>query len=293
MSASHKEIFTCGSGARRVKCRPNAYGRRVGAGLDVLEVTAIPAFTDNYFWLIHAPRDAQRVLVVDPGDASAVLNALQQNRLTLSGILVTHHHADHVGGVLELLSHYTVPIYGPMGEAIPGNPSRVKQGEHVQFDGLGLDFEVLEVPGHTAGHIAYAGHGAVFCGDTLFSAGCGRLFEGTAAQMTASLRKLMALPEETAVYCAHEYTLANLRFAQTVEPDNLAVQEHLQRCTALRQAAKATLPSSMGLELNINPFLRLGAETVKRAAEGHAGRKIDSETETFAVLRDWKNHFRG
>jgi hydroxyacylglutathione hydrolase len=169
----------------------------------------------------------------------------------------------------------------------------VKQEEHVQFPELGLEFEVLEVPGHTAGHIAYAGQGAVFCGDTLFSAGCGRLFEGTAAQMTASLRKLAALPAETAVYCAHEYTMSNLRFAGVVEPENVAVQEHLQRCTTLRQTSKATLPSSMGLELNINPFLRLGAETVKRAAERHVGRTIDSETETFAVLRDWKNHFRG
>ncbi len=268
-------------------------GRLVGADLDVLEVTAIPAFTDNYFWLIHAPRDTQRVVVVDPGDAAVVLNALERDRLELSGVLVTHHHADHIGGVVELLARHPVVVYAPMGEPIPGNPCRVQQGEHVQFADLGLDFEVLEVPGHTSGHIAYAGHGAVFCGDTLFSAGCGRLFEGTAAQMTASLRKLMALPADTAVYCAHEYTLANLRFARTVEPDNPAVQEHLQRCTTLRQASKATLPSSMELELNINPFLRLGVETVKRAAEEHVGRKIDSETETFAVLRDWKNHFRG
>jgi hydroxyacylglutathione hydrolase len=264
-----------------------------GAGLDVLEVTAIPAFTDNYFWLIHAPRDPRRVLAVDPGAAAPVLSTLQQHGLTLEGILVTHHHADHVGGVLELLSQHPVGVFGPMGEPIPGNPRRVEQGEHVKFTELGLEFEVLDVPGHTAGHIAYAGHGAVFCGDTLFSAGCGRLFEGTATQMTASLRKLMALPADTAVYCAHEYTLANLRFAQTVEPDNPAVQEHLRRCTTLRQVSKATLPSSMGLELNINPFLRLGVETVKRAAEQYVGRKIDSETEVFAVLRDWKNHFRG
>lgn len=261
--------------------------------MNVLKVTAIPAFNDNYLWLIHAPRDAQKVVAVDPGDATAVLETLQSNRLVLSGILVTHHHDDHVGGVVELLSHYPVAIFGPVGESIPGNPRRVTQGEHVQFPELELDFAVLEVPGHTAGHIAYAGHGAVFCGDTLFSAGCGRLFEGTAAQMTASLRKLATLPAETAVYCAHEYTLSNLRFAGTVEPDNVAVQEHLRKCTALRQASKATLPSSMGLELNINPFLRLGAETVKRAAERHVGRTIDSETETFAVLRDWKNHFRG
>lgn len=261
--------------------------------MDVLKVTAIPAFDDNYFWLIHAPKASWQVVVVDPGDAAAVRKSLQLNQLTLCGILVTHHHADHVGGVLELQMQYQVPVYGPMGESIPGNPRRVIQGEHVRFPELGLDFEVLEVPGHTAGHIAYVGHGAVFCGDTLFSAGCGRLFEGTAAQMHASLQKLALLPVDTAVYCAHEYTLANLRFARTVEPENRAVSEHLERCTALRREATPTLPSSIGLELNINPFLRLGAETVKRAAERHAGCKIDSEIETFAVLRGWKNHFRG
>lgn len=277
----------------RVKCHPKVSGRRLEAGLSVLQVTAVPAFSDNYLWLIHAPFDARRVVAVDPGAAEPVLNTLQRDGLELSGILVTHHHADHVGGVVELQEHHPVVVYGPGGESIPGNPRRVKQGERVQFTELGLDFAVLEVPGHTAGHIAYVGHGAVFCGDTLFSAGCGRLFEGTAAQMATSLQKLSALPADTAVYCAHEYTLANLRFAQAVEPDNLAVQRHLQRCTTLRHASKATLPSSMGLELNINPFLRLGVETVKRAAEQHAGRKIDSETEIFAVLRDWKNQFRG
>lgn len=261
--------------------------------MSVLKVTAVPAFEDNYLWLIHSPKAPERVVVVDPGDAEAVLKQLQRLHLQLSGILTTHHHADHVGGVLELLDQYQVPLFGPIGEAIPGQPHRVKAGEYVYFNDLGLQFEVMEVPGHTSGHIAYYGHGAVFCGDTLFSAGCGRLFEGTAAQMTVSLQKLAALPIGTAVYCAHEYTVSNLRFAQAVETDNEAVQLHLQHCLALRAESKATLPSSIGQELRINPFLRLGVETVKQAAERHAGRTLDSETEIFAVLRDWKNHFRG
>lgn len=264
-----------------------------GADLGILEVTAVPAFDDNYLWLVHSPQSNDQVLAVDPGDAGAVRKALQLDRLELSGILITHHHADHVGGVAALLADKQVPMTGPENEAIPGHPRRVKQGEHVRFMELGLDFEVLEVPGHTAGHIAYLGHGALFCGDTLFSAGCGRLFEGTPAQMAASLQKLAALPIDTAVYCAHEYTLANLRFAEAVEPDNAAVTEHLQHCLELRRIGRPTVPSSIGLELRINPFLRTGAGTVKYAAERHAGRALDSETEIFAVLREWKNHFRG
>jgi hydroxyacylglutathione hydrolase len=266
---------------------------RLEVALESLKVTAIPAFEDNYVWLIHSPRTMNQVVVVDPGDAAPVIDALQAANLTLRGILMTHHHRDHVGGVEELLSLFPVPAYGPVAEEIPGQPHRVQQGDHVSFEALGLEFSVLDVPGHTAGHIAYVGHGALFCGDTLFSAGCGRLFEGTAAQMTASLRKLAVLPIPTAVYCAHEYTLSNLRFAQAVEPDNVEVQAHLVRCQNWRQQGQATVPSSIGLELSINPFMRLSAETVKQAAATHAGHRLDSETEIFAELRGWKNQFRG
>ncbi|MGC3982540.1 MAG: hydroxyacylglutathione hydrolase [Steroidobacteraceae bacterium] len=261
--------------------------------MKALKVTAVPAFNDNYLWLIHSPKAPQQVVVVDPGDADPVRKALQLNQLSLCGILITHHHNDHVGGVVALQSQYSAPTFGPVDEILPGLVRRVTAGQDVQFTELGLSFEVLAVPGHTAGHIAYVGHGAVFCGDTLFSAGCGRLFEGTPAQMTASLQRLAALPAETEVYCAHEYTLANLRFARAVEPDNLAIQEHLERCIEKRRRTEATLPSSIGLELRINPFLRLGVETVKRAAERHASRTLNSETEIFAVLREWKNHFQG
>jgi hydroxyacylglutathione hydrolase len=264
-----------------------------GADLGILEVTAVPAFDDNYLWLIHSPLAGDRVLAVDPGDAMAVRKTLQLDQLTLSGILITHHHPDHVGGVNALLEDHPVPVFGPENEQIPGQPRRVKQDQHVRFDELGLDFEVLAVPGHTAGHIAYSGHGAVFCGDTLFSGGCGRLFEGTPPQMLASLQKLAALPTDTKVYCAHEYTLSNLRFAQAVEPQNEAVTAYLEHCLELRGQNRPTIPSSIGLELRINPFLRTHAETVKRAAERQAGHTLDSESDIFAVLREWKNHFRG
>lgn len=264
-----------------------------GVDLGILEVTAVPAFDDNYLWLIHSPVAHEQVLVVDPGDPAAVRKTLHLDQLTLSGILITHHHPDHVGGVTALLEDQPIPVFGPENERLPGQPRRVKQAEHVRFDELGLNFEVVEVPGHTAGHIAYVGHGAVFCGDTLFSGGCGRLFEGTPAQMHASLQKLAALPVETKVYCAHEYTLSNLHFAQAVEPDNEALQAYVEHCQELRGRSRPTIPSSIGLELRINPFLRTHAETVKRSAERQAGRTLNSESDIFAVLREWKNHFQG
>jgi hydroxyacylglutathione hydrolase len=256
-----------------------------------LQVEAIPAFDDNYIWLIRAPKVLGQVVVVDPGNARVVQTVLKRDGLQLVGILVTHHHADHTGGIEALLASCPVPVYGPARESIPGNPTGVRQGQYVRMQALGLEFQVLDVPGHTEGHVAYYGHGALFCGDTLFSAGCGRLLGGTVRQMTLSLGQLTKLPDATKVYCAHEYTVPNLRFALTVEPDNLAARAHLQVCQALRQAGTPTLPSSIGLERRINPFLRLDTQTVKRAVALHAGHTVDSDTEIFAVLRHWKNHF--
>lgn len=258
----------------------------------MLKVTPVRAFTDNYIWLIHSPRDAALVVVVDPGDAKPVERMLADRKLTLAGLLITHHHGDHVGGVTELLQNRTIPIYGPASESIPGNPERLREGDRASLPELGLEFEVLDVPGHTAGHIAYVGHGAVFCGDTLFSAGCGRLFEGTAEQMHASLSKLAALPAETLVYCAHEYTLSNLKFGQAVEPDNSAAASYQSRCLELRARDEATIPSDIRQERNVNPFLRCDDETVKQAAEAYAGRRLQSQPEVFAVIRQWKDGFR-
>ncbi|MDY6947504.1 MAG: hydroxyacylglutathione hydrolase [Pseudomonadota bacterium] len=258
----------------------------------MLQVTPVRAFTDNYIWLIHSPRDPAHVVAVDPGDAGPVERTLAERNLTLAGLLITHHHPDHVGGVADLLRDRAIAIFGPANETIPGNPVRLREGDRAAFAELGLEFQVLDVPGHTAGHIAYVGHGAVFCGDTLFSAGCGRLFEGTAEQMHDSLSKLAALPAETLVYCAHEYTLSNLKFGLAVEPDNRATVSYLARCTEMRARNEATIPSDIRRERNVNPFLRCDDETVKQAAEAHAGRRLQSQSEVLAVIRQWKDGFR-
>jgi hydroxyacylglutathione hydrolase len=263
--------------------------RAVGAGL---QVRPLPAFSDNYIWLVHGLRDPRRVAVVDPGDAAPVLHALDADGLQLGAILVTHHHADHVGGVQALLDRFPVPVYGPSGERIPGRTTALSGGESVELAGLGLAFEVLDVPGHTAGHIAYYGHGALFCGDTLFSGGCGRLFEGTPEQMLGSLDALQALPPETAVYCAHEYTASNLRFALAVEPMNPDLVAHADLVRELRAQDRPTVPSTLGLERRINPFLRTRLPAVRAAAERRAGRPLESDSDVFAAVRQWKNEFR-
>ena len=257
----------------------------------MLQITEVRAFADNYIWLIHAPRDPRQVIAVDPGAAAPVTKMLAERGLGLAGILMTHHHPDHVGAVAELLRSQAVPAFGPASETVPGNPTRLREGDVAAFDSLGLSFDVLDVPGHTAGHIAYVGHDAVFCGDTLFSAGCGRLFEGTPEQMTTSLAKLAALPADTLVYCAHEYTVANLKFSLAVEPENSEAAAHLAHCEALRARGEATVPSNIRRERNVNPFLRCHQQTVKQAAERHAGRRLNP-TEVFAVIRQWKDGFR-
>jgi hydroxyacylglutathione hydrolase len=259
----------------------------------MLQVTPVKAFADNYIWLVHAPRDAGQVVAVDPGDARPVERALAEHELNLAGILITHHHADHVGGVADLLRARRAPVFGPAGESVPGEPSRLREGDDAAFEELGLHFDVLDIPGHTAGHIAYVGHGAVFCGDTLFSAGCGRLFEGTAEQMSGSLAKLSSLPEETLVYCGHEYTISNLKFSLTVEPENEAAAQYFEECSQRRARDEATVPSNIRRERNVNPFLRCDLQSVKQAAERRAGRRLQSEPEIFAVIRQWKDGFKG
>jgi len=259
-----------------------------------LAVTRVPAFDDNYLWLIHGQGEASnRVAVVDPGDPAAIDAVLASEGLTLAAILVTHHHGDHTGGVAALASRHKVPVYGPAQEDIPARTAAVRSGDTVALPSLGLSFAVIDVPGHTAGHIAYVGHGALFCGDTLFSGGCGRLFEGTPAQMLSSLDQLAALAPDTAVYCAHEYTASNLKFALAVEPANEQLVTYATEVSQLRAAGKSTIPTTIGLELAINPFLRSRLSSVSEAAARHAGRPARDEADAFGALRQWKNEFRG
>ncbi|MBX9870957.1 MAG: hydroxyacylglutathione hydrolase [Burkholderiaceae bacterium] len=250
----------------------------------------LPAFDDNYIWMLH---DGHQALVVDPGDAQPVLQALQTRHLQLQAILVTHHHADHVGGVAELRAATGAAVHGPAGEDMPEPLQRYSECDALEL--LGLRFEVLDVPGHTAGHIAWYcadvdGAPLLFCGDTLFSGGCGRLFEGTPAQMLASLDKLAALPGPTRVCCAHEYTLSNLRFARAVEPDNAALQPYTQHCESLRARQQPTLPSTLAVERDINPFLRTREPAIVQAVQPRA--QAHDEAGIFAALRLWKNDFR-
>ncbi len=263
-----------------------------------MNLFALPAFTDNYIWMLHNGVDA---IVIDPGDGAPVLAALDRLQLNLAAILLTHHHADHIGGVPSLLPRLQGPVYGPALETIPDPCIRVQGRDTVKV--LGLDFDVIDVPGHTSGHIAYfhrpqpgAAVGTdtdapvLFCGDTLFSGGCGRLFEGTPEQMHHSLQALAALPGDTRVCCAHEYTLSNLKFALAVEPDNAELARYTQQCEQQRAAGLFTLPGRMSDELSINPFLRCDVPAVINTARSH-GAHSDRPLDVFTALRQWKNNF--
>jgi hydroxyacylglutathione hydrolase len=257
-----------------------------------MELIALPAFSDNYIWMLH---DGARALVVDPGDAAVVQQTLDARQLELAAILVTHHHADHVGGVDALRTRLRGPVFGPARENIPKPYTPINGGDTVEA--LGMRFEVFDVPGHTAGHIAYL-HlppaekaPLLFCGDTLFSAGCGRLFEGTPAQMHGSLSLLAALPGPTRVCCTHEYTLSNLRFAHAVEPENSTIAAHTAWCEDERAQGRPTLPSTIERERQINPFLRCQEAAVAATAQAH-GASNNDPVAVFAALREWKNQFR-
>jgi hydroxyacylglutathione hydrolase len=252
----------------------------------MLEIVPVKAFKDNYIWTLH---DGKRAAVVDPGDARPVIDYLAREKLELVAVLATHHHADHVGGIPGLLARGRVPVYGPRGEPIESLTRAVGEGDTVTIPELDVSFAVLDIPGHTRAHIAYYGADCLFCGDTLFACGCGRVFEGTPEQMYASLEKLRALPDSTKVYCGHEYTLANIGFARSVEPGNAALGAREARERKLREAGKPTLPTTMGEEKATNPFLRCLEPAVVDSANKYLGARAADPVRVFAAIRDWKN----
>ena len=261
----------------------------------MLKVIPIPAFQDNYIWLFHKAGSNQ-AFVVDPGDAEPVLEALKNTHLTLAGILITHHHADHTGGINDLLLHTDVPVYGPDSARIPQISHKLNEDDSIIIEGH--RFVVLAIPGHTLDHIAYFHAGenesetpVLFCGDTLFSAGCGRIFEGDSAMMYNSLQKLAALPRETLVYCTHEYTLSNLNFALAVLPEDQALISKQREDSRVREQNRPTLPTTLAAELQSNPFLRCSERALKHSAEHYSGDTLDSPEQVFATLRQWKDRY--
>ncbi len=253
----------------------------------MIKIDAVPAFSDNYIWLIQF--GDHQAMVVDPGQAEPVLQVLDQKGLQLAAILVTHNHWDHVNGIETLLERYSIPVFGPASDSIPQLTHPCIEGDEINIGEL--DLRVLDVPGHTSNHIAFFGHNTLFCGDTLFAAGCGRLLGGTAAQLHDSLKKISQLPLTTHICCAHEYTIANLKFAKAVEPGNSQIEQRSAIEAQKRQQGLATLPSMLKLELETNPFLRCQVDEVIASAEKFAGKTFVNEAEIFKTLRYWKDTF--
>ena len=257
----------------------------------MLTVRPIPAFNDNYIWSIELA-GKREAFVVDPGDAAVVEEALSQNNLSLAGILITHHHQDHTGGIAELTRHRNIPVYGPANSSISGITQPLIEGEQISLGDT--TFRVIATPGHTLDHIAFFAdteQPLLFCGDTLFAGGCGRLFEGTPEQMHQSLTKLAQLPSTTQVYCAHEYTLTNLRFCSAVEPENLDLQARVNADTERRHQQQPTVPSTLETELLTNPFLRCHEPSVITSAEAHSEGSLNSSADVLRVIRAWKDKF--
>jgi len=256
----------------------------------MFDVIPVQALSDNYIWLIKN-KASQHVAIVDPGDAAPVIHTIQSKNLIPVAILITHHHWDHTNGIDALINHYAIPVYGPAAESIKYKTQGLIEGQQLEIDELGLCLDILDVPGHTAGAITYHGHGLIFSGDTLFTAGCGRLFEGTAEQMYTSLNKFKALPVDALLYCGHEYTCANLKFAQCVEPKNPKIAKRLQTALACRQRQQPTVPAPLSIELETNPFLRCEQDSVIEAASKQVNRSCQPGVEVFAVIREWKDNF--
>ena len=255
-----------------------------------MNIFPIPAFEDNYIWIVH---NDQHAIVVDPGDAVPVCDYIEKHQLKLIAILVTHHHRDHIGGIKDLVGLYNTPVYGPRKEKIPCLTHPLSEGDVVEFDQLKFSLNVIDIPGHTFGHIAYLWDGGMFCGDTLFTCGCGKIFEGTPAQLHHSLQRLASLPDETLVYCTHEYTELNLPFALICEPSNKTLKQRAQEARILRAQDKPTVPSTLGLEKATNPFLRCKEAEIIRHIEQQYGIKLPANDElaTFTAMRKWRDLF--
>lgn len=256
--------------------------------ISTFTIDYVSIFSDNYIWIIINP-EQHTAIAIDPGDAEPLINYLTTHQLKLESILITHHHTDHTNGINALKNTYPINVYGP--SHIPGITHPVKAPEILTLPSLNIPITIMSIPGHTLDHIAYYLPGILFCGDTLFSAGCGRVFEGTIAQMIHSLQKITDLPPDTAVYCTHEYTLKNLEFALMVEPSNINIKKRLDQAIMLRAANLPTLPTSVKEELEINPFLRCHIQEIREEVEDHFGLKLQNPSDVFQYLREWKNHF--
>lgn len=258
----------------------------------MLDIIPLPALkkNGNYIWLL-TNRANRRTVIVDPGEAGPLLSLIARQNLIPVAILITHYHWDHVNGIAAVTAKYPAPVYAPKNESVAGGTHPVGGGDTVSLPELELAFEILDVPGHTSGSIAYYTTGRVFTGDTLFTAGCGRLFEGTAAELYGSLMRLNALPDDTLIYCGHEYTVNNLKFARRVEPRNSAIRRRLAEAEARRRAGQATVPATLAVERHTNPFLRCENPAVIQAAEQYAGSALANAEAVFAVLRCWKDTF--
>ena len=252
----------------------------------MIKIESIEAFTDNYIWLVTTNEGS---IVIDPGESSKTINFIKDNQLNLKAILITHHHFDHTGGINEILSHFPVDVFGPFNNGIKNVNKKLKDGDKINI--IGIEFKIIEIPGHTLDHIAFYSESeeAIFCGDTLFVGGCGRVFEGNPPQMRSSLEKLRCLPPQTRIFCAHEYTLANLRFAQQVEPDNKRLEVFLGECEEKRRANVPTVPSLLGDECEYNPFLRWDSSSVQATLKQLGRLQDNSHDGVFTAVREWKN----
>ena len=256
----------------------------------MLNIHAIPALKDNYIWLLINSNNG-KLAVVDPGEAEPVLDYLSDNRLEPTTILITHHHWDHVNGIRDITHQFSIPVITPAAETVTGSSRAVSDGESIELPDIDCRLNVMHVPGHTLGAVAYYNDSAVFSGDTLFSGGCGRMFEGTAAQMHASLNKFKQLPDSTLLYCGHEYSAANLRFAASVEPENVAIRQRQQQVDQLRLKGKPTVPTTLAVEKATNPFLRCDQLQVADAVRNYLDMNLQAEHKVFGALRTWKDNF--